>query len=89
MQRVVAWLALGIAGAAMVVAVVGCFMSNADSLDESAAEERVYARIVKEVHAELVPVYRDFGIEVEEQPRNLREVLRPLLEIADGVDKAP
>lgn len=89
MQKVIPWLALGVAVVAAVMAVVGLTQRGAKPIDESVIEERVYARIVREVQAELAPICHDFGIETPADPTSLKDVLRPLVGVTSNVDENP
>lgn len=53
----------------------------APATDEAAVEERVYRRIVADVWQELMPIYRDFGIAIDGEPKTIGELLRPLMSV--------
>ncbi len=85
MQKSIVWIALVVAFVALGLAMFAAFHQPETPVGEAVIEQRVYERIVREVHAELKPAYADFGVEIKGRPESLQDVLRPLI----GVTNTP
>ncbi len=58
----------------------GCAQSHNTAALEDQIADRVYAQIVDEMYAELLPLYEDFGLVLpKEKPTTIREAFGPLV----------
>ena len=70
----------------LVVGTVSLLVAGSAAWWASAAEERAYQRIVREVGQVVDPTLREFHIKRPREPRTLDEALRPLFETGIRVE---
>jgi len=81
----IAFIALALSIGACIAGAVSLLGDRPPTASEISNE--VYLRFLRELEAELVPVYRDYGLKPTSQASTLKEVLRPLLPINMPTDK--
>lgn len=69
--------------ACLVLSLASVVMSAAALARSRRAADETYQRILAEVRLDVIPVYRDFGIQVPADPKTFRELFGPLFRLAD------
>lgn len=74
------------AAAALMLAVAALFCSVLALVRSQRAEEHAYSRVVTDIWTTLVPVYKDFGLQLPDRhPATVREALEPLFKMTTSL----